>query len=277
MQMSLLETLESVRPIATGLLLPPLPLIVLLALACLLALRAKPWRKTAAALVIVLFPLLWATNTLAFASWLESQWVAPLRPIDASETARLRSLAGSAGQDAKAAILVLGGGRLPRQAETGAYDLPAGALARLRYGVRLHRATGLPLAFSGGAGGSGLEAITKTEAAIAADVLKLDYGLSFRWLEGQSRFTQESAQMALPMLAASGVKTVVLVTHAFHMPRSMRSFEQEASKLGMNVVPAPMAFVSLNDSPALNYMPSSEGLTDVRQLWREMLGWLLGR
>ncbi len=54
------------------------------------------------------------------------------------------------------------------------------------------------------------------------------------WLEDQSTDTHENAELSAPILQAHGVKTIILVTHAFHMRRARRAFE----RLGFEVRPA---------------------------------------
>ena len=65
-----------------------------------------------------------------------------------------------------------------------------------------------------------------SEAQIMADSLAQDFNVNTRWLEGQSRTTWENAQYSAQMLQAEGIQRVVLVTDAWHMPRSRWSYEQ---------------------------------------------------
>jgi uncharacterized SAM-binding protein YcdF (DUF218 family) len=55
------------------------------------------------------------------------------------------------------------------------------------------------------------------------------------WLERESVNTQENAEFSKPILEEHGVKTILLVTSAFHMPRAVGLFEQQ----GFEVIPAP--------------------------------------
>ena len=43
-----------------------------------------------------------------------------------------------------------------------------------------------------------------------------------RWTEDRSRDTRENAAATVALLRAAGVRQIVLVTHASHMPRAMR-------------------------------------------------------
>lgn len=174
------------------------------------------------------------------------------------------------------AILVLGGGvqRLVPELGSGA---PSPITAeRLAYGVWLARRTGWPLGFSGGIGWTATE-LKVPESSIISRVAAEDYGLPLRWAEGNSRDTRENAANALPLLAAAGVRRVILVTHDMHMRRALRAFEPEATRLGLRLVPAPVglrddALSSFND-----WTPSVGGFSRVRYVVYESLAWWAGR
>jgi uncharacterized SAM-binding protein YcdF (DUF218 family) len=58
------------------------------------------------------------------------------------------------------------------------------------------------------------------------------------WVEDRSRSTYENALYAAEILRARGIRRVLLVTEALHMPRSAACF----AKQGIDVVPAPCGF-----------------------------------
>lgn len=60
------------------------------------------------------------------------------------------------------------------------------------------------------------------------------------WVEPKARNTYENAVYSREMLAARGIDTVLLVTSARHMPRSVRLFERQ----GFNVIPAPTDYLT---------------------------------
>jgi uncharacterized SAM-binding protein YcdF (DUF218 family) len=264
------EFVEPLRPLLTSLVLPPVPFLALVLLGAWLALRKKPLRKTAALLFMISIVGLWASSTHALGEWLERKWVGDLKPLSAAQVATLQ------GQN-DAIILVLGGGRMGVQPETGLADLTRDGVQRVRYGVWLHQQTGLKLGYSGGIASVAWSEFKQTEAEIAAHLLKREYGLEMAVHEGKSRFTQESAQLAMPMLATLGIKRLVLVTQAYHMPRSLRAFQAAALPVGIEVVPAPMAFAVGRDKTLLDYTPSTSGFLSVSAAWREMLGYAVGR
>ena len=165
------------------------------------------------------------------------------------------------------AIVVLGSGREVNDPSWG-HDIPTGtALERMRYAARLSKASGLPLLTSGGLH----YGKPPSEAAIMADSLKDDFGVTVRWQEGQSRTTWENANMSAAILLPQGVKRVVVVTQAWHMPRAVWSFE----KAGFVVVPAPVGFLGVdNGRPFGGWLPEAKVVWQSGQLLNEAAGLL---
>lgn len=140
-------------------------------------------------------------------------------------------------------IVVLGGGRELADPGWGADQPSLLALERVRFAARLAKASGLPLLTSGGLHFGA----PPSEAALMADVLARDYNVPVRWQEGVSRTTWENATHSADLLKRAGITRVVLVTQAWHMPRSRWSFEQA----GLQVISAPMGFLGTpNGRPA---------------------------
>jgi len=124
------------------------------------------------------------------------------------------------------AIVILGAGYRRFMPE---YDGPTPnrlALERLRYGARLARQSGLPVAVSG-------------EASLLVESLVRDFGIEPRWAEGESLDTAGNARFTAALLQPEGIRRIVLVTHALHMRRASREFIAQ----GFEVVPAPTAFM----------------------------------
>lgn len=163
------------------------------------------------------------------------------------------------------AIVVLGSGRERGDPAWGT-DQPTGiGLERERYAARLAKASGLPVLTSGGLH----YGTPPTEAALMADSLLNDFGVSVRWQEGQSRTTWENAQFSAEVLLPLGIKRVVVVTQAWHMPRSVWSFEQ----VGFTVVAAPVGFLGVdNASPLGGWMPEFKSIWQSGQLLNEVVG-----
>ena len=168
------------------------------------------------------------------------------------------------------AIVVLGGGVEQHAAEYGGPVLSPDAMSRLLYGVYLAQASKLPLAYSGGTGWAG-QSEQMSEAQVAALALTYIGGPRLRWQENQSRDTRENALFTAKLLKADGVTHIALVTHAWHMPRSIKQFEAA----GLVVTPAPMGYVRSDMRPLLQWLPSGTGLRESAWVLREWLGLLL--
>jgi uncharacterized SAM-binding protein YcdF (DUF218 family) len=164
------------------------------------------------------------------------------------------------------AIVILGGGRYASAPEYDGDTVNEYSLERLRYGARLHRATGAPILVSGGS----VFEEERAEAELMAAVLEQEFSIKPKWLETRSRNTYENATESQKILSEAGVRRVYLVTHAWHMPRAEWSFVHA----GLNAVPAPMGFTTLTagDRRTLGYFPSARGLYQSSLALRERLG-----
>lgn len=153
------------------------------------------------------------------------------------------------------AIVVLAGGRDRSAPEYGGDTVSFLTLERLRYGAVLAKRYGLPVLASGGGPGCGCA----SEADLIADVLEQELGVPVRWREDQSADTADNATMSAEILLQQGISRIVLVTHAFHMPRARRAF----ASAGLEVVPAPMGYKvkhsALPESP-LDWLPQVKSL-----------------
>ena len=201
--------------ILMALALPPGPSVVLLLLALLMV--GRP-RARAVFLALGLGSL-YLSSIPATVDWLRGQLeIYPPAPLERS---------------AAEAIVVLGAGRRVGAPEYGGADTVIGlGLERLRYAAWLHKKTGLPVLASGG---SPLGE-TLPEAELMRAALK-EFGVETRWTETESRNTFENAAFSSRLLKGVGVGEILLVTHAWHMPRAVEAFQQA----GLRVVPAPTA------------------------------------
>ncbi|MGE3174028.1 MAG: YdcF family protein [Planctomycetota bacterium] len=137
-------------------------------------------------------------------------------------------------------------------------------LRRMRYAAVLHHRTGLPVLTSGGRPGTGLPPM----AELMARTLEAEFRVPVRWQEGRSADTWENAKYSAELLAADGIRRVLLVTHAWHLPRAIRSFEHH----GLTVVPAPTAFRGPCWVDALSLVPSASAVRDSALALHEWLG-----
>ena len=163
------------------------------------------------------------------------------------------------------AIVVLGSGR-ERGDPAWGDDQPTGiGLERQRYAARLAKASGLPVLTSGGLH----YGTPPSEAALMAASMQSDFDVAVRWQEGRSTTTWENAQFSYELLAPLGIKRVVVVTHAAHMPRSVWSFEQA----GFTVVPAPVGFLGRDNArPLGGWLPEFNAIWRSGQLINEAVG-----
>ncbi|MFQ5935111.1 MAG: YdcF family protein [Acidiferrobacterales bacterium] len=168
-------------------------------------------------------------------------------------------------QQAKA-IVVLGAGRYAQAPEYGSDTVSRFALERVRYAAYLQRRTGLPILISGGAPGG--ERVS--EAELMRKVLQRDFKITPRWLETRSRNTMENAILVNHLLKRRGIDQVLLVTHAWHMPRALWAFREA----GLQVIAAPMGFNTLGkrERSIYGYLPTAGGLYWSSVALRERLG-----
>lgn len=244
-----------------------------LGLCLALSTRASRWRRTAVVACVTGMATLWLGSIQMTALWLQDHVLDPPAALRASDIAELRRQVQGK-RPADTAIVVLGGGRQGQAVEYGTSMLTEAPLARLHYGVWLARSTGLPLAYSGGVGWAQTEGAS--EAQTAQMVASRDYGLPLRWLEASSRDTRENARLSVAMLKQAGVRRIVVVTHASHMRRAVRAFMQ-AGGADVEVIAAPMGFITLEDRWPLAWLPSAHGYRLVDAAWHEVIGLMLNR
>jgi len=149
------------------------------------------------------------------------------------------------------AIVILGGGVRRYAAEYQEPTISGITLARVRYGAKLARRTGLPVLVSGGAARD-----LPAEAPLMRKVLVDELGVPVRWVEAKSRDTHENAVNSAALLKASGISRVILVGHSFDFPRTRKEFEAA----GIGVIPAPINIPSTAEVSALDFVPSLGGM-----------------
>jgi len=238
------------------LLLPPGLFLLLIVLAFGLR-RSRP-RLSAVCFVFGLGGL-WAMSMPVVVEW-AARGIEQNAPLHQSEWATLAQRAD--------AIVVLGSGRERNDPSWGG-DIPTGvALERMRYAARMAKASGLPILVTGGLH----YGEPPSEAAIMAESLQNDFGVAARWQEGLSRTTWENATLTAAMLLPQGIKRVVVVTQAWHMPRSVWSFE----KAGFTVIAAPVGFLGIDNArPFGGWLPEGKAITQSGQLLNEAAGLLM--
>jgi len=255
------------KPVLSALIQPPASLLLIIGPALLLQRRHRAWAATVIGLCCA---LLWLLSCTVTAHWLQERWLRPPPALGSQQRSQLH-----AGPDqVPTAIVVLGAGLHKRAPEYG--DRPTltqQAMVRLRYGVWLARQTGLPLAYSGGRGWA--QGDGPSEAETAAQIARDEAGITMKWLENDSRDTRENASGTVAMLRAAGVRRIVLVTHASHMPRALRAFN-EAAGSDIACLPAAVAYTTQDDLEVLDWLPSAQGFQQVHALLHELIGLLAG-
>lgn len=241
----------SITNFIAAFLLPPLNLLLLLALAIYLLYRRHKFAKP---LLLTAFALLWLAST---------PWVAE----GALHLLEARTKALDVQQQPADAIVILGGGTYFSAPEYGGEDtISEAALVRLRYGARLHRETGKPILVTGGRplGNS----VSEAEQMRAA--LREDFRVLARWTEGDSDNTFENARFSFQTLKQHGIKRIYLVTHAWHMPRAAGAFR----RAGFEVVEAPTAFTTRYQTDLFAFLPCADSLLDSKIFVHEVIGLL---
>jgi uncharacterized SAM-binding protein YcdF (DUF218 family) len=126
------------------------------------------------------------------------------------------------------------------------------------------------------AGGSGDLFDQSTSEALTLESLALQLGVPADrvLLDRSSRNTHENAVEASRLLQERGLSNVILVTSAFHMPRSMGCFE----KVGLQPRPYPVDFRSNRGRyDPLSWLPSVGNLQGSTTAVREYVGLMMYR
>lgn len=140
------------------------------------------------------------------------------------------------------AIVVLPAGTIPRAPEYAGDTIGGLTLQRVRFAARLQRSTGLPILVTGGTA----RHATISAAEAMRRVLVDEFDVPVAWVEDTSLNTQQHAEHVAPILHQQDIRSILLVSHAAHMPRARDAFE----RAGLAVIPAPTIF-------ATTYLPFS--------------------
>ena len=163
-------------------------------------------------------------------------------------------------------VLVLGGGMMDLGEERG-WALGAESLQRFAAGVRAAEKLDCPLIYSGGLPGrTGEGEIRDAVSAAAADMKFRNMLL----VEGRSRTTWENLEMSSRLLRELGSEDVVLVTSAYHLPRS--AWTARAFLPDMRIHPFPSGVLSESSPLTMGLLPSESAFRQVSAAVREYLG-----
>jgi uncharacterized SAM-binding protein YcdF (DUF218 family) len=240
------------RIVSFGFLAPPTVLITLCVVGALIALR---WRIAGLAIMLAASLTLFAVATPAVSSWL-------LRRAEAG----LPSQVDFRGAQA---IVVLGGGT--RVGNGGAIPdrLRDRSYERLALATDAYHELRLPVAVSGGPPSTR----HTSEAALMKAALESEFAVPVTWIEDQSLTTWENAVFSAEMLHKAGIGKIVVVTHRWHLPRAVRSFE----RAGMPAVPWPAPATPSRGRRLQDYFPTMGALQDSFYGLHEIIGGLYYR
>jgi uncharacterized SAM-binding protein YcdF (DUF218 family) len=224
------------KSVAESLLLPPISLLVLALVGLLIERRSRMLGRWLAFVGIVGTLLLgtpFVSGTLLFS--LE------------------RNLPTIPPPDAPPQAIVILGGDLRRSGDSPGITLYPGLLSleRLRDGAALYRQTRLPVLITGGRQRLSEPSIAK----VMADSLQHDFEVPVEWLENSSVDTWQNAQLSAAILREHGIKSIYLVTHAWHMRRALMAF----SHTGLVVTAAPVPLDRMPHVSGMAFVPNVGG------------------
>lgn len=172
--------------------------------------------------------------------------------------------------DEKLVIVVLGAGVYEKAPEFGGVDsLKGHAMMRTLYAADLALKTGFDIYTSGGAV---LSEVTQPEGVVMQLWLQR-FGVreSAIHAEAAANNTWESAANIKSKLTTKGISSVILVTTAWHMPRSVWFFEAQ----GLKVIAAPCAYQAKREPYDLrSYLPRWDTFADSCDGLHEYLAFL---
>lgn len=221
----------------------------------------KKWPRTAKGLFSVSVASLYLVCTPAFSNYLLNKLEAT--PALSSQQIKLIQTDGLADERA---IVVLGGGRITKAPEYGEIDAAnAASLERMRYAAWLQKRLQLPVLLSGGS----VNNEATSEAVLMNQVMMSGFGTAAKWIESNSRNTTENATYSASILAKAKISEIILVSHAWHIPRAQKAFEKQQ----LRVIPAPMGYLTAQSSlNTISILPSSNAFYRSSIALRELLG-----
>jgi uncharacterized SAM-binding protein YcdF (DUF218 family) len=157
------------------------------------------------------------------------------------------------------AVVILGGGgeRLKAPEYHGPVAEPV-LLERLALGAYLAQRLSLPVLVSG----------APPEAVAMPATLSRLFGITPRWVEGNSRDTYENARLSARILLPEGVKRIILVTTSTHEWRAAHEFMDA----GFDVIPAPAGVLAPREENVFRYVPGASALLRSNAAIYELVG-----
>jgi uncharacterized SAM-binding protein YcdF (DUF218 family) len=227
-----------------------MPPTVFIALCLLAALVALVWRRTGIVLMLV-------ASTCLYLSAL---------PVVSDQLSRTleTQLQGRADLTGAQAIVVLSAGAHLGNGKDEPDSLDGFSLERLASAARLYRMVGLPVAVTGGR----IVGSTDTLGRLMKEGLEQNFGIPVRWSEEASRTTFENAAFTAQLLKADHIGSVIIVTHAWHLPRAIWSFKH----FGIHALPWPVAKTNVEAPDIDDFLPSVSALSRTFYYLHELIG-----
>jgi uncharacterized SAM-binding protein YcdF (DUF218 family) len=180
-------------------------------------------------------------------------------------------------------IVLLGGGTRSALYPRQIVELGGGG-TRVLYAAWLYHQGAAPYILASGGRIDWLESGNSAAEEMATILEMMDVPKDAIWLEENSRNTAENASECRKILQEKGINRIILVTSAFHMPRSVPLFEHQ----GFEVIPAPTDYSVTQEDwerltepnlPAqlINLLPSADQLVSTTRSLKEYLGMLVYR
>ena len=123
----------------------------------------------------------------------------------------------------------------------------------------------LPLVLVGGRNAA--EQGRMAESLLMKQATMEDFGVPVMLTEEHSRTTAENAANVATLLREHGIHRILLVTHAWHMPRAMWAFKHS----GIQAIPAPTGFITADDIE-YPWLPNARALYEARLALHEIVG-----
>jgi len=236
----------------------PLSIFILTAMfSGLIVLRRK---KTGVALLFLSICFLWASSMPIVSSALIASLEQRFLPTPVSKSLKAD------------AIVLLGGGSAAADPPRVEVELNESS-DRILHAARLFRARKAPMIIA--SGGSIKWLATKTPEADTMNVLLKEWGVPAKAIirESVSLNTYQNAVNTKRLLDKQGLKKVLLVTSAFHMPRALATFK----KAGVSAIPSPTDYwvVHRESHTLMDYLPDAGALGGTTLAMKEYLGFLV--
>lgn len=220
------------------------------------------WRRCALLSVFSGLAILAVASTAPFAEAL-------LNPLE-----RMYAITTPDQADVADAIVVLGGTVGVRRHPRVVPELLSGG-QRLLHGARLYRSSRAPLVVL--SGGNTFGSDTLEQEATAALQIMIEFGIpeSAITIEARSRNTYENAVETARLLKSKGLRRILLVTSASHMPRAMAVFRSQ----NIDSIAQPTQIVSVDTEVpvVLRWIPDAEHLYHTQLAIKEYLGFFVYR